>query len=381
MQHHHARSITTTRAGRTTRRATGALLATALLAACGGGSDDAADEPVSCEVGQTDGDLALFNWSEYIDPEQVGLFEEEYGVSVSETTYDSNEAMQAIVSQGSSGYDLVIPSDYMVGIMSEAGQLRQIDQSALSNIGNLDPEFLGRDFDPENRYSVPYQVGTTGLAVDTEVLGTDFPRSWSLVFDPAVADEYAGRITLLNDPRETLGAALAYLGHSINTTDQGELDEAAQLVADSRGRLAAFDTDSSEELLVDGETAIAHTYSGDVFAQLIETDDPSRYEYFVPEEGGVRWIDNMAIPFDAPHPCTATTFMDWILRADQGATLTNYTYYDTPNAAAREGLDEDLVAFVEDESVVTGGPESLELLRDTGDFEINYSDAFVEAKG
>ena len=375
---HDARSTTTSR----TRRATSVLVASAaLLAACGGGDDDSATDTVTCEAGQTDGDLALFNWSEYIDPEQIGLFEEEYGVSVTETTYDSNEAMQAIVSQGNSGYDLVIPSDYMVGIMAEAGQLRQLDRGALSNIGNLDPEFVGRDFDPENRYSVPYQVGTTGLTVDTAAVGTDFPRSWSLVFDPAVADEYSGRITLLNDPRETLGAALVYLGYSVNTTDQDELDEAATLIADTRSRLAAFDTDSSEELLVDGETAIAHTYSGDVFAQIIETDDPSQYVYFVPEEGGVRWIDNMAIPFDAPHPCTATTFIDWILRADQGATLTNYTYYDTPNAAARDGLDDDLVAFVEDESVVAGGSESLQLLRDTGDFEINYSDAFVEAKG
>jgi spermidine/putrescine-binding protein len=171
------------------------------------------------------------------------------------------------------------------------------------------------------------------------------------------------------------------LGYSLNTTDQGELDEARELVADSRGRLAAFNTDSADELLTTGETAIAHGFSGDMFTQFLETDDPGRYVYFVPEEGGTRWIDNMAIPSDAPSVCTAHTFINWLLDGEQGAALSNWNYYATPNEAAKAGLDEDLLAFLEDETVVAGGVESLEEIQDTGDFEINYADAFIEAKG
>lgn len=364
------------------RRTVGAVAALgAIVAACGGDGDGDTPEAADCTPGFVDGDLALYNWSEYIDPELIEEFETTFGVSVSEDTYDSNEAMQAVVSQGNSGFDLVVPSDYMVGIMAAAGHLQPLVADAIPNIENLADEFTGLDFDPDNEYSVPYQAGTTGLAVDTEVVGTDFPRSWALVFDPAVADEFSGRITLLNDPRETLGAALTYLGHSVNTTDEGELDEARDLVASTRSRLAAFDTDSAPELLVDGEAGIVHTYSGDVFVQIIEQDDPSRYEYFVPEEGGVRWLDTMAIPFDAPHPCTAHTFINWLLGAEQGAALTNWNYYESPNAAAADLLDDDLIEFVTDPDIVVGGPDSLELIADTGDFEIRFSDAFVEAKG
>lgn len=366
-----------------TRRIGVALTGALLLAACGGSDDDAASvaEPAACTPGQTDGDLALYNWSEYIDDEQLAEFEAEFGVSLTQDTYDSNEAMQAIVSQGNSGYDVIVPSDYMVGIMASAGNLQPLNPAAVPNLTNLDPEFADRPFDPGNTYSAPYQVGTTGIAVDTEVVGTDFPRSWGLIFDPAISDQYSGQITLLNDPREVLGAALKYLGYSVNTTDDGELGEAKDLVADAKSRLAAFDTDSADELLVSGETAIAHGYSGDMFGQIIETDDPDRYTYFVPEEGGVRWIDNMAITFDAPHPCTAHTFINWLLDAEQGAALTNFNYYDTPNAAAIAGLDEDLLAFTENPDLLAGGVDSLELIEDTGDFEINFSDAFFEAKG
>ncbi|MYC84007.1 MAG: extracellular solute-binding protein [Acidimicrobiia bacterium] len=202
-----------------------------------------------------------------------------------------------------------------------------------------------------------------------------------IVFDPSFADQYAGRISLLNDPRETLGAALNYLGYSLNTTDTGELEEAKQLVAEARGRVAAFDTDRADELLTTGETAIAHGYSGDMFTQFLETDDPSRYVYFVPEEGGTRWIDNMAIPHDAPNPCTAHTFNNWILGAENGAAVSNYNYYSTPNAAALDGLEQELLDFVADPAVIPGGVGSLEEIQDTGDFEINYTDAFIEAVG
>ncbi|MFK7919019.1 MAG: spermidine/putrescine ABC transporter substrate-binding protein [Ilumatobacter sp.] len=367
------------------RLAAGAVAVGLVATACGSDSNsDAAsnaDPAASCDVDQIDGDLAMFGWAEYIDPEQLEAFGEEFGIDTTYTVFDSNEAMQAVVSVGGSGHDVLLPSDYMVGIMGASGELLELDDDALPNIVNLRPDFTGLAYDPEGTWSVPYQSGTTGLAVDTAVLGEDFPRSWALIFDPAVSDEYAGKITMLNDPRETLGAALRYLGYSLNTTDAGELAEAQELVADSKSRLAAFDSVTADELLTSGETAIAHGFSGDLFVQFLDTDDPERYQYFVPEEGGAKWVDTLAIPFDAPHPCTAHTFINWLLDAENGAELTNWNYYTTPNAAAEAGLEDELLEFVNDPATVAGGDESLEIIVDTGDFELEYTDAFINAKG
>ena len=349
--------------------------------------DDMADDDmaaampdVECAVDEIDGDLNMYNWSEYIDEELLEQFGQEYGVDWTLDTYDSNEAMQPIIAAGNSGYDLIVPSDYMVTILIASGNIMRLDLDAIPNRSNISADFDNLSYDPHGAYSVPYQWGTTGLGVNTAVVGTDFDRSWGLIFDPAIADAYAGRISLLNDPRETMGAALKYLGYSLNTTDEGELDEAKELVRSTRDRLAAFNTDSADELLTGGETVIGHGYSGDMFTQFLETDNPDDYVYFVPREGGTRWIDNMAVVFDAQSPCTTHTFINFMLRADVGAALSNYNYYSTPNEAAFDGLDEDLLNFVNDPNVIPGGVESLEEIQDTGDFEINYSDAFIEAK-
>jgi spermidine/putrescine transport system substrate-binding protein len=376
--------------GRTARLAAIPLTLALVAGACGSDDDEGGDEGASggdgqtaeCAVDEVDGDLALFNWAEYIDPEQLQAFADEYGINATMDVYDSNEAMLPQIQAGNSGYDVIVPSDYMVSIMSEGGFIQPLNKDAIPNLSNLSEEFQGLPYDPDNTYSVPYQAGTTGLAVDTQVVGTDFPRSWSIVFDPEFADQFSGQISLLNDPRETMGAALKYLGYSLNTTSEEELDEARDLVAQASGNLAAFNTDSADELLTSGETVIGHGYSGDMFVQILETEEGTdRYVYFVPEEGGTRWIDNMAIPFDAPHPCTAHTFINWLMDGEQGAALANWNYSTTPNEAAEPFLDEDLLAFLNDPDVLPGGEESLELIEDTGDFEINYSDAFTEAKG
>lgn len=357
------------------------LLGLSMLAAACGSDSDSGGEVASCEVGQVDGDLALYNWAEYIDEEQLAEFADEFGIGFTLDSYDSNEAMQPIISAGNSGYDVIIPSDYMVGILIDAGSIQPLNFDAIPNSSNLSPDFQGLYYDPEGTHSLPYQWGTTGIGVNTAVVGTDFPRSWGLIFDPAISSEFDGQIQLLNDPRETMGAALKYLGYSMNTTSEDELNEAKDLVAATSSRLAAFNTDSADEFITSGETVIGHGYSGDMFVQYLETDNPSDYVYFVPEEGGTRWIDNFAIAFDAPHPCTAHTFINWMYGGEQGAALTNWNYYNTPNDAAVDGLDQDLLDFVNDPNVLAGGVDSLESLEDTGDFETNYSDAFVEAKG
>ena len=357
------------------------LTSITLFAAACGSDGGSGGEVASCDVGQVDGDLALFNWAEYIDEEQLDAFAAEFGIGYTLDSYDSNESMQPIVSAGNSGYDVIIPSDYMVGILIEAGSIQPLNFDAIPNASNVSADFTGLYYDPEGSHSLPYQWGTTGIGVNTAVVGTDFPRSWGLIFDPAISGQYDGKIQLLNDPRETMGAALHYLGYSNSTSNIDELNEAKDLVSDTAGRLAAFNTDSADEFLTSGETVIAHGYSGDMFVQYLETDNPSDYVYFVPEEGGTRWIDNFSIVFDSPHPCTAHTFINWMNDGDQAAALANWNYYNTPNDAAVPGLDEELLDFVNDPSVLAGGVDSLESLQDTGEFETNYSDAFVEAKG
>ncbi len=365
-------------------------------AACGGSSstdtadggsdsdstDADADAGDSCEAGETDGDLAIYNWTEYMDPDLKTDFEAEFGVSVTEDNYDSNEAMQPIISAGGSGYDFIVPSDYMVSILIESGDIQPLQKDAIPNLGNLLPEFAsGLPFDPDGTYTAPYQWGTTGLGVDLTVTGEDVPETWGLIFDPTVAEQYnlsGSYATLLNDPRETMGAALKYLGYSLNTTSDAELDEAKKLVQDAQDRITAYDSDQYDELLVTGDSSVAHGYSGNFIVQFDGAENPDNYAYFVPEEGGTRWVDNMAIPKDAPHPCTAHTFINYLLDAERGAQLTNWNYYASPNAASEEFIDPDVL---EDPIVYPTDTSKLEFIEDTGDFEINFSDAFIEAKG
>ncbi len=350
------------------------------------GSDDAgsdggdAGSAADCEAGETDGPLAIYNWTEYMDPDLKDAFAAEFGVEVTEDNYDSNEAMQPIVSAGGSGFDFIVPSDYMVSIMIDSGDLQPLNKDAIPNIGNLLPEFAsGLPFDPTATYTAPYQWGTTGLGVDLDVTGEDVPQSWGLIFDPDLAAEYnlAGSYaTLLNDPRETMGAALKYLGYSLNTTSDAELDEAKKLVQDAADRVAAYDSDQYDELLVTGDSQVAHGYSGNFIVQFDGAE--GNYSYFVPDEGGTRWVDNMAIPKDAPHPCTAHTFINFLLDAERGAQLTNWNFYASPNAASEEFIDPEVL---EDPIVYPTDTSKLEFISDTGDFEINFSDAFIEAKG
>ncbi len=267
-------------------------------------------------AGQTDGDLNLYNWSEYIDPELISAFEEEAGVEVTETFYESNEAMLAQIQAGAV-FDLIVPSDYMVGIMIQDGLLLPLAEEAIPNIDNLAEEFQAPPFDPELAYSAAYQWGTTGLGVDTEVVGTDYPESWGLVFDPAVTEPYAGQISLLNDARETMGAALKYLGYSLNSESLEEVEEASKLISENIDRITKFDSDQYTDDLVNGEVAVSHGYSGNFFTAFAETDNPDRYAYVIPEEGATLWVDNMAIPAVAEHPCTAHAFIDFILDAER----------------------------------------------------------------
>src|SRR5690606_15981229 len=195
-------------------------------------------------------------------------------------------------------------------------------------------------YDETFSHSVPYQWGTTGLGVNLSVLGTDFPRSWALVFDPELTASYPSGVSLLNDPRETIGAALIYLGYSLNETSEDALQEAADLIRASN--VTTFDSDQYPDNLVNGEVPVSHGYSGNFFTTFAETENPDNWEYVIPEEGATLWVDNLAIPTAADHPCTAHTFINFLLDAENGAQLSEWTLYATPNAAAEELLDPEI---------------------------------------
>jgi spermidine/putrescine-binding protein len=349
---------------------------TLVLAACGGGAGEGADA-AACELDEVDGDLNFYNWSEYMDPELITAFETEYGVDIVEDFYESNEAMLAQLQAGAV-YDLIVPSDYMVGIMIDEGLLHEINDTAVPNLTNLADRFKDLPYDPGPEYSAAYQYGTTGLGVNTEIVGEDFTPSWALLFDPELTANYPGGVSVLNDPREAMGAALKYLGHSLNDTDLDNLAAARDLIVAAKDGIATFDSDQYDEALVNGEVAVSHGYSGNMIIAIGEAENPDQFQYILPQEGATLWIDNMAVPTTAESPCTAFTFINYLLDAENGAALTNWNYYGSPNQASIDSgsIDQEVVDFYAD----TFTAENLEIIEDTGDYEINFTDYLAEAK-
>ena len=336
------------------------------------------EQPALCEPGDIDGDLNLYNWAEYLDPELVIAFEEKYEVDVVEDFYVSNEALLAKLQSGAI-YDLIVPSDYMVGIMIEESLLAAVQNAALPNLGNLAPLFLDPAYDPGGVYSVAYQWGTVGLALSTGVVGDGVEASWALLFDPTLIAEYASGVSLIDDPRQTLGAALKYLGYSLNSTSEAELEEAAGVIARANEYVTSFDEDFYERTLIADEVTAAHGSSKNLTGSSNDPDQAAAFTYLLPVEGAAVWVDAMAVPTNADHPCTAHAFINFILEPDNGAALTNWNFYASPNEAAEEYIDPEIL---EDQTIYPSDEVSdrLETIKDQADFEINYADFFAIAK-
>jgi len=358
------------------RWVTAAALAGLLLAACGGTAPTPEAEVPTPDAVEPASELQLFNWTEYIDPEIYTLFEEEYGIHVVENNFASNEELLAKLQGGTEGYDVIFPSDYTVSILIEEGMLAPLDHSLLSNLGNLGERFQNPPYDPGNVYCVPYQWGTTGFGYNSAEI--EEPQSWSVLFDPDPESAWYGRTTMLDDPREAFAAALIYLGYSVNTTDEAELEQARDLLIQAKAGLLGYDSDQFEDLLAVGETLLAHGWNGDILMGQAENEDIS---YAVPQEGGVIWIDNMCIPGGTPPDrlLAAHLFIDFILRPEIGALVSEYTYYATPNAAAEAALGEE---FLSDPAVYP--PEDLigrlQYIEPLGEFESTYQRLWDEVK-
>jgi spermidine/putrescine-binding protein len=337
----------------------------ALLSACGGGTGKQ-------ELAK---ELHVYNWSEYIDPQIYADFEEEFGVHVVEDTFASNEELLAKLQAGATGYDIIVPSDYMVKIMIEEKLLAELNRKNVPNITNIDPKFADPPYDPGMVYCVPYQWGTTGIGYNSEVF-EEPPDSWAYLFDPEIASKYTKQFTMLNDSRESIGAALKYLGYSLNSTSEEELTKARDLLIQQKQWVYAYDSEQYEDLISADETVMAHGWSGDFFMAAVEDE---RIWYAIPKEGGTIWADNLCIPKTAPSQYTAEVFINYLLQPEVGAAISNFTWYASPNAGATEFIDAEIL----EEPAIYPPPEvidKLEWIRDVGDATPLYERMWTEVK-
>ena len=282
-------------------------------------------------------ELNLYIWSEYLEPELITAFEEKYDCKVIETNYENCEEMVGkLQAGGTSQYDLVFPSDYIVPSMIQLGLLLELDHAKIPNIVNLSEQFADPGFDPGNAYSAAYQWGTIGLVYDKSAFDAPLD-SWAALFEA----EDGIRFSLLDSEREMTGIALQYLGYSVNTTDKKELKQAADLMIKSKKLkgFSGFDANVSGITKVKGKALDASMcYSGDAFMAM---DEDENIGYCIPKEGTVEWCDSMCIPVDAPNKELAHKFIDFILDAKNGAQLSNYIMFATPNAASLPYIEPD----------------------------------------
>jgi spermidine/putrescine transport system permease protein len=316
--------------------------------------------------------LNLYIWSAYIAPETLQKFETRHGARVNVDFYDSLEALLAKVQAGNADYDVICPSNYAVEALVRQGLLRPLDHRALPHRANLDPQFVDRPFDPRNRYSMPYFWGTAGIGYNRARTGP--VDSWASMWDP----RFRGRILMLDDARESLGAALKRLGHSFNATEPAALKSAQELLLLQKPLVRAYNSASFEDALLSGDVWLAHGWSGQ-FAKIMGEGEHPDIAYVLPREGTSLFLDSLAIPRDAPHPELAHAFLDFVMEAEIAAEICRTMYYSTPNRAAIPLLPEKLRR-----NPAVFPPASdlsrTELIEDIGEATLIYDRLWTEVK-
>lgn len=286
----------------------------------------------------TNGEVIVYNWGEYIDPEVIELFEEETGIKVVYDEYETNETMYPKVEAGASQYDLICPSDYMIDKMIQNCLLAELN---FDNIPNA-KEYIGaeyyeqsKEFDPENKYSIPYCWGTVGILYNKTMVSEPI-TSWDVLWDP----QYENNILMQDSVRDAFMVALKKNGNSMNTMDDAELNAAKDALIEQKPLVQAYVIDQVRDKMIGNEAAIGVIYSGEaIYTQRENTD----LEYVIPEEGSNIWIDSWVMLKDAPNKENAEKFLDFLCRPEIALMNFEYITYSTPNTGAKE--------LIEDESI------------------------------
>ena len=273
------------------------------------------------------GEVNLFIWSEYIPDEVVADFTKKTGIKVRVSTYDSNEAMYAKVKMVGQGYDLIVPSSDYVGLMQREGLLQQIDKARLGNFSNLAPQFINQDFDPENRFSIPYMWGSTSIAVNTSVIDAAKITSLGDLWKP----ELKGKLLLPNDPREVFALGLKHLGYSLNDTNPEHIRQAFEKLKELMPSVRVFDSDSPKQALLSGEVVAGVIWNGEAY---IANSENQAITYIYPPEGFSLWVDSFCIPKGAKNIEAAHAFLDYVLQPEVAAKISTEMGYSSPNAKA-----------------------------------------------
>ena len=302
----------------------------------------------------SEGQLNIYNWSDYIAEETIANFQAETGISVTYDVYDSNEVLEAKMMAGSSGYDLVVPTGDFLARGREAGVYADIDVSRLSNNGNQDRQIQGlADAQIGSRDAgVVYMWGTTGIAYNEDMvrerLGENAPtESWELILDPSNAAKLADcGIAILDAPTDVLANVIAYQGGAGDTTDPKLFVKAGELLNTVRQHLRYIHSSQSINDIANGDLCVAIMWSGDAFQAAYRAEEANNghvIDYYIPSEGSNLWFDLMAIPADAKNVDNAYKFIDFMMRADVAANNVNYVWYASGNNAAKATIDPEIL--------------------------------------
>ena len=281
--------------------------------------------------------VVVYNWGEYLDPEVLTLFEQETGIDVVYEEFETNEILYPKISSGAIAYDVICPSDYMIQRMIENNLLAEINFDNIPNIKNIGKDYMeqSRQFDPENKYSVPYCWGTVGILYNKTMVDEPI-TSWSVLWD----EKYKDNILMQDSVRDAFGVTLKYLGYSLNSTDLDELTEARDLLIKQKPLVQAYVIDQVRDKMIGNEAAIGVIYSGEAIYTQMENPD---LEYVIPEEGSNIWIDSWVIPKNAENKENAEKFINFLCRPEIALMNFEYITYSTPNIEARKMIEDEAI--------------------------------------
>ena len=328
--------------------------------------------------------LNVYSWGDYIAPDTVANFEKETGIKVHYDVYDNNEVLETKLLTGHSNYDVVVPTDSFFERQMRAGIYRRLDKKALPNLVNADPEIMRRMalHDPGNEYALPYMWSTVGLGYNVDMvrarLGAGIPDSWALLFDPGNAAKLADcGILVVDSPIDVFASAMIYLHRDPNRHDPADLRAASEVLRRIRPFVRNIDP-APIAPLANGDVCLELSWSGDVEAarnRALEAGTGARIAYFIPREGALITIDMVAIPADAPHPHNAALWLNYLLRPQVIAAISNYVRYPNGNSAATPFIDP---SVRNDPAVYPDAATRARLVTDSG-VPLNYSRLLTHA--